>query len=114
MQGWLEAGLKEGKVYCEVQKKNLFLQEEKKKGSDPKDGCEGAGEQTVKKEPTGSCHCEGDGARGERRTEGLGAGFLKEGGGRLFFRPSFWASSALQQRLAQAEGKGYESCTPTF
>lgn len=72
-------------------KRNPFLEEEeKKKGSDPKDGCEGAGEQTVKKEPTGSCHCEGDGARGEQRTEGLGAGFLKEGGGGAFLLfPSF-------------------------
>lgn len=117
--GWRRASLVGGRVKRRKGllwswKKKSIPSRRKKKGSDPKDGCEGAGEQTVKKEPTGSCHCEGDGARGEQRTEGLGAGFLKEGGGWLFFCSSFWASSALQQRLAQAEGKGYESCTPTF
>lgn len=64
---------------------------EKKKGSDPEDGCEGAAR---KKEPIGSCHREGNTARGSKgeRERGREKAFLKRGRGGPFF---CWGSATV-------------------
>lgn len=93
----MEAGLKEGRVYCEVKCSknpsvlNKSTEEEKKKEVTQRTDVRGARKQTErKKRAHQELSLRGRRSEREQRREGLGESFLKEeGGGGLFFCWSF-------------------------